>query len=282
MCLTAEIELFAGDYQYRFNKLKAACTALLFKVIESQRQGSFHQVRSTAAQQSGKKENKERQRHVYPMRHLWVEWSEDCQKKLRLISAACTNKHNSWCVSIISASAPVFFSLWKNDLRQFFQQNVKGCLSGASPPCDPRCTSAIQLFVTLYQPCRTDGLLFVRCWNSCSSVRRTSRWNHFLPDRALQGRSASTEWGHTGGKFGCGYLRRLHFQCGGAIAMLPTSSDWTTIKVADREFRSPSRPFFKEPFCTWICELNSLYWEVFQNVSVASEHHLLTSAADTF
>lgn len=81
MCLTAEIELFAGDYQDRFNKLKAACTALLFKVTESQRQGSFHQARSTAAQQSGKKENKERQRHVYPTRHLWVEWSEGCQKK---------------------------------------------------------------------------------------------------------------------------------------------------------------------------------------------------------
>lgn len=76
MCLTAEIELFAADYQYRLNKLKAVCTALLFKVIESQRQGSFQQARWTAAQQSGKKENKKRQRHVYPMRHLWVEWSE--------------------------------------------------------------------------------------------------------------------------------------------------------------------------------------------------------------
>lgn len=125
MCPTAEIELFAGDYQYRFNKLKAACTALLFKVIESQRQGSFHQARSTAAQQSGKKENKERQRHVYPMRHLWVEWSEGCQKKLRLIFAACTNKHNSWCVSIISASAPVFFLYGKMTCGSFFSKTWK-------------------------------------------------------------------------------------------------------------------------------------------------------------
>lgn len=161
---------------------------------------------------------------------------EGCQKKLRLIFAACTNKHNSWCVSIISASAPVFFSLWKNDLRQFFQQNVKGCLSGASPPCDPQGTTAIQLFITLYQPCRTDGLLF---------ARRSSRWNHFLPDRAFQDRSASTLWGHIGGRFSCRYLRSLHFQCWGAIAMLPTSSDWTTIKVAEREFRSPSTSYFQ-------------------------------------
>lgn len=164
-------------------------------------------------------------------------------------------------VCLSSQPLLLFFSLYgKMTCGSFFSKTWKVVSQGTSPPCDPRCTSAIQLFVTLYQPCRTDGLLFAR----------SSRWNHFLPDRAFQGRSASTDWGHIGGKFSCGYLRRLHFQCRGAIAMLPTSSDWTTIKVADREFRSPSSPFFKEPFCTWMCELNSLYWEVFQNVSVAS------------
>lgn len=40
----AEIELFAADDQLRVDKLKAAgppCTAILFKVMEKQRQGSF-------------------------------------------------------------------------------------------------------------------------------------------------------------------------------------------------------------------------------------------------
>lgn len=50
---------------------------------------------------------------------------EGCQKKLRLIFAACTNKHNSWCVSIISASAPVFFLYGKMTCGSFFSKTWK-------------------------------------------------------------------------------------------------------------------------------------------------------------